>query len=77
MPIFNLKKDELVHQWYRDYYRVEAETKEEAIQLILDYEVDPYDSEPIFGFEQEPLVTEILDEEGETIYSSENDNKQL
>lgn len=77
MAIFNLRKDELVHQWYRDYYEVEAETLEEAKQMILDYEVEPYDSEPLFGFEQEPLETEILDEQGDVIYSSKNDSKQL
>ena len=33
MPIFKLKKDELVHQWYRDYYEVEADTIEEAIEI--------------------------------------------
>lgn len=75
MPIFNLKKDKLVHQWYRDYYRVEAETIEEAVQLILDYAVDPYDTEPLFDFEQEPLETEILNDLGETIYLSTDDNK--
>ena len=75
MPIFNLRKDELVHQWYRDYYSVEAKTIEEAVQLILDYEVDPYDTEPLFDFEQEPLETEILNDLGETIYLSKDDNK--
>ena len=39
MAIFKLKKDELVHQWYRDYYKVEADTIEEAVErsaLVLD-----------------------------------------
>lgn len=68
MPIFKLKKDELIQTWYRDYYEIEAETLEEAKQMILDYDVDPYDSEPLFEFEQEPLKTEILTEDGEVIY---------
>ena len=45
MPVFNLKVDSLYQQWWRDYYEVEAETQEEAIQLILDEEVDAVDSE--------------------------------
>lgn len=70
MPIFKLKKDELYKQWYRDYYEVEADTIEEAVQMIRDYDVEPYDSEPIFEFEQEPLETEIEDYEGNVLYSS-------
>ena len=70
MPIFKLKKDELVHQWYRDYYEVEANTIEEAVEMIQNYEVDPYDSEPLFGFEQEPLETEITDYEENILYAS-------
>ena len=73
MPVFKLKKDELVHQWYRDYYEVEADTIEEAVEMIKNYEVDPYDTEPLFGFEQEPLETEITDYEGNILY----DSKQL
>lgn len=71
MPVFKLHKNTLWEQWYRDYYEVEAETLEEAIQMIKDYDVDPYDSEPLFEFEQEPLKTEIVDEEGEILYDSE------
>ena len=73
MPIFKLHKDSLWEQWYRDYYEVEAETIEEAVQMIKDYDVDPYDSEPLYDFEQEPLEEEIIDEEGEILY----DSKQL
>lgn len=71
MPKFKLHKDSLWEQWYRDYYEVEAETIEEAVQMIKDYDVDPYDSEPLYDFEQEPLKTEIVDEEGEILYDSE------
>ena len=41
MPIFKLKKDELIQQWYRDYYEIEAETKEEALEILLDGDADP------------------------------------
>lgn len=73
MPIFKLHKDSLWEQWYRDYYEVEAETLEEAVQMIKDYDVDPYDSEPLYNFEQEPLKEEIIDQEGNILY----DSKQL
>ena len=49
MAIFKLKKDELFQTWYRDYYEIEAETLEEAKQMILNYEEEPYDSEQLFG----------------------------
>lgn len=68
MAIFKLRKDELIQTWYRDYYEIEAETLEDAKQMILDYDVEPYNSEPLFEFEQEPLETEILTEDGEVIY---------
>jgi len=68
MPIFKLKKDELYNQWYRGYYEIEAETLEEAIQMIKDCEVDPYDSEPIYEFCPEPIETEILDWKGNILY---------
>lgn len=70
MPIFKLHKDSLWEQWYRDYYEVEAETLEEAVQMIKDYDVDPYDSEPMYDFEQEPLEEEIIDQEGNILYES-------
>ena len=59
MAIFNLYADSLYPAWYRDHYTVVAETKEEAIQMIRDYEVDPDESEPLYEFEQEAIRTEI------------------
>ena len=73
MPIFKLHKNSLWEQWYRDYYEVEAETIEEAVQMVKDYDIDPYDSEPLYGFEQEPLEEKIVDQEGNILY----DSKQL
>lgn len=73
MPIFKLHKNSLWEQWYRDYYEVEAETLEEAVQMIKDYDIDPYDSEPLYDFEQEPLEEKIVDQEGNILY----DSKQL
>jgi hypothetical protein len=74
MPIFNLKVDSLYQQWWRDYYEVEAETKEKAIQLILDEEVDAVDSELLIeSISQIPLKMEIMDEQGEILYSKDNE----
>jgi hypothetical protein len=69
MPIFKLYIDSLYQTWYRDYYTVEAETEEEAVQLIKDYEVEPDDSEQLFEFEQEPIRKEIYNDEDKLIYS--------
>lgn len=68
MPIFKLYIDSLYQTWYRDYYTVEAETEEEAVQLIKDYEVEPDDSEQLFEFEQEPIRKEIYNDEDKLIY---------
>lgn len=74
MAIFNLKVDSLCQQWWRDYYEVEAETVEEAIQLILDEEVDAVDSELLIeSISQIPLKMEILDEQGEILYAKDNE----
>lgn len=74
MPVFNLKVDSLYQQWWRDYYEVEAETQEEAIQLILDEEVDAVDSELLIeSINQIPLKMEIMDEQGEILYSENNE----
>ena len=75
MPIFKLYVDSLYSTWYRDYYTIEAETEEEAVQLIKDYEVEPDDSEQLFEFEQEPIRKEIYNDEDKLIYS--DDSRQL
>ena len=61
MPVFELHVDSLYPVWYRDYYTIEAESLEEAVQMIKDYEVDPDESEPLFECEQEAICTEIYD----------------
>lgn len=61
MPVFELHVDSLYPAWYRDYYTIVAESLEEAVQMIKDYEVDPDESEPLFEFEQEAICTEIYD----------------
>ena len=71
MPIFKLTKQELIKQWWNDFYEVEANTLEEAIQKILDYEEDPYDSEPVIEIQVAPERIIILDENREEVYDSE------
>lgn len=73
MTIFKLSKEEKIETWWRDYYEIEANSIEEAVDLILSGEVDPYDTEPIIELQIEPIETEIFDELGNTVY----DSKQL
>ena len=73
MPIFKLEKDEKIETWWRDYYEIEADSLEEAIEIILSGEVDPYDTESMVDLQMEPTETEILDEECNVVY----DSKQL
>ena len=55
-----------------------GKTKEEAIQMIRDYEVDPDESEPLYEFEETPLEFEIRDSEThETLYHEKDDSRQL
>jgi hypothetical protein len=73
MAIFKLKKDEKIETWWRDYYEIEADSIEEAVEIILSGEVDPYDTESMVDLQMEPTETEILDEECNVVY----DSKQL
>ena len=73
MAIFKLKKDEKIETWWRDYYEIEAKSIEEAVAIILEGEVDPYDTEAMVDLQMEPTETEILDETGDIVY----DSKQL
>lgn len=73
MAVFKLKKDEKIETWWRDYYEIEADSLEEAIEIILSGEVDPYDTESMVDLQMEPTETEILDEECNVVY----DSKQL
>lgn len=71
MPVFKLTKQELIKQWWNDFYEVEADTLEEAVQRILDDDEDPYDSEPIVEILVAPERVIVLDEKGHEIYDSE------
>jgi hypothetical protein len=73
MPIFKLKRDEKIETWWRDYYEIEADSIEEAVEIILSGEVDPYDTESMVDLQMEPTEIEILDETDNIVY----DSKQL
>ena len=70
MPKFDLKRDEKHEVWWRYRYTVEADTLEDAIKQILEDEIDPYDGDMISTLTQEPLETEILDENDNKVYGS-------
>lgn len=64
MPIFKLIKDECFESWWRSHYEIQAETLEEAVELVKDDEVDPYDTEILPDLMQTPIQIEIFDEGG-------------
>ena len=64
MPTFKLIKDECFESWWRNYYEIQAETLEEATELIKNNEVDPYDTEQLLDLMQTPIDMEIFDEGG-------------
>ena len=68
MATFKLKKDSLYENWWRDYYEIEADSLEEAINIVLSGEVEPYDTENLIDALAEPVKIEILDEELNKIY---------
>ena len=70
MPIFKLKRDCMYETWWRDFYEIEAESIEDAIKIALSDEIEPYDTECLPELNTTPVKVEILDDNGETIYSS-------
>lgn len=64
MAIFKLIKDECYESWWRSHYEIEANSLEEAVEIVKNDEVDPYDSEMLPDLMQSPIDTEIFDEEG-------------
>ena len=71
MPVFKLKKDEKVEAWWREYYEIESDTIEEAVQAILDGDIDPYDSKFMPEFGIDPLQVIIEDYNENILYDSE------
>ena len=71
MPVFKLKKDEKVEAWWREYYEVEADTIEDAVQAILNGDIDLYDSKFMPEFGIDPLQVIIEDYNENILYDSE------
>lgn len=71
MPIFKLKCDRRYDTWWRDRYEIQADTLNDAINIILEGDVEPYDVESLMpDLSFEPKDIEILNEEGLVIYST-------
>lgn len=64
MPVFKLIKDDCFESWWRSHYEVQAKTLEEAVELVKNDEVDPYDTEMLPDLMQTPIQVEIFDEDG-------------
>lgn len=71
MPIFKIRREEKIETWWADYFEIEANSIEEAIQLIKDSDVDPEYSEPIDAFST-PIKSEYYDLENNTLCYEEN-----
>ena len=64
MPTFKLIKDECFESWWRSHYEIQAETLGEAVELVKNDEVDPYDTEILPDLMQTPIQVEIFDKDG-------------
>lgn len=70
MPIFHLTKEEKLATWWKDWYEIQADTLEQAIEIVKSGEVDPYDVESFVDLQAEPTAVEIYDSEGNLVYES-------
>ena len=70
MPIFRLTKEEKLETWWKDWYEIQADTLEEAVEIVKSGEVDPYDVESFVDLQAEPTAVEIYDSEGNLVYES-------
>jgi hypothetical protein len=70
MPIFRLTKEEKLETWWKDWYEIQADTLEQAVEIVKSGEVDPYDVESFVDLQSEPTAVEIYDSEGNLVYES-------
>lgn len=70
MPIFRLTKEEKLETWWKDWYEIQADTLEQAVEIVKSGEVDPYDVESFIDLQAEPTAVEIYDSEGNLVYES-------
>lgn len=70
---YNLHKDSLMKVWVRDYYKVEAESLEEAIDQINDGFVDYVDSDILWDDFQDIVdISENGNNPTEIIYDEDD-----
>lgn len=53
MKKFKIVEEVLDTSWHRYYYEVPANTKEKAVEMVKEGDVDCYDSEELFEFGQQ------------------------
>lgn len=70
---FNLYEDVKVSTWRRYSYEVEAETLEEAVELVKDGEVDSIDMEDLHEVDEYLHPDENEGQATQEIYSAEDD----
>ena len=70
MPIFRLTKEEKLETWWKDWYEIQADTLEQAVEIVKSGEVDPYEVESFVDLQAEPTAVEIYDSEGNLVYES-------
>lgn len=68
---FKLFKDLLIPQWYRDYYEIQAESLEEAIDIVKYNKEIPHHSELLEIYSQEPIKIEILNDDEDVLYETD------
>lgn len=67
---FNLYKDSKSTIWRRDYFRIEADSIEEAINQILNLDAYPIDSELLMDTEEGMLPSENGGQATEEIFDT-------
>lgn len=75
---YNLYKDSLMKVWVRDYYEIEAESLEEAIDQINDGSADYVDSEVLWDDFQDTVdISENEYKPTEIIYEKDDEDNKI
>ena len=75
---YNLYKDSLMKVWVRDYYEIEAESLEEAINQINDGFADYVDSEVLWDDFQDTVdISENEYKPTEIIYEKDDEDDKI
>lgn len=73
MSEFNMRVEERIAMWHREYVTVEAETLEEAIQKCIDGDYDIDDSEDLYETAERVDENEVQDSTFE-IFQDDSDS---